>query len=60
MKLVRETLGKLQEVRRRKRLKTQCFQAFSMVEVTGFEPATFWSRKPVHASIIVCVGPFLL
>ena len=44
MKLVREILGKLREVRRRKRLKTQCFQAFSMVEVTGFEPATFWSR----------------
>ena len=31
-----------------------------LVEVTGFEPATFWSRKPVHASIIVRLGPILL
>ena len=60
MKLVRETLGKLWEVRRRKRLKTQCFQAFSMVEVTGFEPATFWSRRTVHVSDIVRLGPLLL
>ena len=31
-----------------------------LVEVTGFEPATFWSRKPVHASIIVPLGPLFL
>ena len=52
MKLVREILGKLREVRRRKRLKTQCFQAFSMVEVTGFEPATFWSRNQNKCSFM--------
>ena len=31
-----------------------------LVEVTGFEPATFWSRKAVHASVIVRLGPLLL
>ena len=25
--------------------KSAIFQALSVVEVTGFEPATFWSRK---------------
>ena len=29
----------------------------SVVEVTGFEPATFWSRKPEHESVTVRKGP---
>ena len=36
------------------------FLARFVVEVTGFEFATFWFRKTGHASVIVRQGPLLL
>ncbi len=37
--------GPIDAKHRKKKKPETSFQAFSMVEVTGFEPATFWSRR---------------